>query len=278
MTVAPPASPLPVESPRAYVFDLDGVLFRGDEAILDAPEALARLRARIPAPQLFFLTNNSWQPRSDYAAKLTRLGMPAREEEVATSSSATAAYLRALGAEGRTAFVVGGSGIRDELARVGIRVVAPDSDQPPDETRADFVVAGIDRQFTYDTLWRAQQAILHGALFVATNRDNTYPLEGGREQPGGGSIIAAIAAAANTEPIVVGKPETHGLQAILDVAGVEPHEAVMIGDRLDTDVLCANRLGVPSVLVLTGVTSEAALADAPDAMRPGRIIHTLAEL
>jgi HAD superfamily hydrolase (TIGR01450 family) len=103
--------------PRAYVFDLDGVLFRGDEVIPEAPAALARLRARTPAPFIFFLTNNSWQPRSDYAAKLTRMGMPAREDEVVTSSSATAAYLRALGAAGRTAFVVGGSGIRDELER-----------------------------------------------------------------------------------------------------------------------------------------------------------------
>ncbi len=271
----PPNSPLP----RAYVFDLDGVLFRGDEVIPDAPPALARLRARRPAPFIFFLTNNSWQPRGDYAAKLTRMGMPASENEVVTSASATAAYLRGLGAAaGRTALVVGGSGIRDELERAGLSVVLPDADTPPEDTRADYVVAGVDRQFTYDTLWRAQQAILHGAVFVATNRDNTFPLENGRIQPGGGAIIAAIEACTDTVPVIVGKPETHGLDAILRTCGVFPHDAVMIGDRLDTDVLCGNRLGVPTVLVLSGVTSLSAAEQASDEMRPGRIIHTLAEL
>ncbi len=264
--------------PRAYVFDLDGVLFRGDEVIPAAPPALARLRARDPAPFIFFLTNNSWQPRSDYAAKLTRMGMPASEHEIVTSSSATAAYLRAQGAAGRTALVVGGSGIRDELERAGLIVVPPDADVSPDETRADYVVAGVDRQFTYDTLWRAQQAILHGAHFVATNRDNTFPLENGRVQPGGGAIIAAIEACTDTTPVIVGKPETHGLNAILQTCGVAPREAVMIGDRLDTDVLCGNRLGVPTVLVLSGVTSLSAAEQASAEMRPGRIINTLAEL
>jgi 4-nitrophenyl phosphatase len=269
--------------PRVYVFDMDGVLFRGNEVVPEAPGALARLRARTPAPRVFFLTNNSWQPRTDYAAKLARLGMPADPDEIVTSASATAMYLRSIHANetGRTAFVVGGSGIRDELTQAGIHVVSPDPDANPDDMRADFVVCGIDRQFSYETLWRAQQAILHGALFVATNRDTTYPLEGGRVQPGGGAIVAAIVACTNTEPIVVGKPETHGLKAILRLAGAAPHEAVMIGDRLDTDVLCGNRLGVPSVLVLTGVTSEAearkVTATSPE-MRPGRVIPTLSEL
>lgn len=278
MPLSPDFSVSSTFTPRAYVFDLDGVLFRGDDVVADAPAALARLRARRPVPHIFFLTNNSWQPRADYAAKLTRLGMPAGEDEVVTSSSATATYLRNLGAAGRTALVVGGSGIRDELARAGLTVVTPDPLAPPQNTRADYVVAGIDRQFTYDTLWRAQQAIIHGALFVATNRDTTFPLEGGYFQPGGGAIIAAIVACTDTEPVVIGKPETHGLQAILNAAGVAAHEAVMVGDRLDTDVLCANRLGVPSVLVLTGVTSLTQAEQASPEQRPGQIIRTLDDL
>ncbi len=260
---------------RAYIFDLDGVLYRGADAVDGAAETLARLRALPAAPSLFFLTNNSTQTRGDYAAKLTWLGMPCAEEEIVTSASATAAYLKGQGAAGRSALVVGGHGIRDELTRAGINLVPPDA---PVETEADFVVVGMDRHFTYHTLWRAQQVILRGATFVATNRDGSYPLEGGKEIPGGGAIVAAIEACTETTPLVIGKPQPYGLQAILDAAGVSPAEAVMIGDRLDTDVLCGNRLGVPTVLVLTGVTSEAKARQAPPEMRPGRILYNLREL
>jgi 4-nitrophenyl phosphatase len=260
---------------RAYIFDLDGVLYRGEEAIDGAAETLTRLRRR-PDIALFFLTNNSTQTRADYARKLTRLGMPCTEEEIVTSASATAAYLRFVGGENRTAFVVGGAGITDELRRIGMTLVAPEG--PPENTRADYVVVGLDRQFTYEKLWRAQQAILHGAVFVATNRDGQFPIEGGEVTPGGGSMVAAIQTCTDTIPVVVGKPETHGLEAILRAAGVAPEEALMIGDRLDTDVACGNRLGVPTVLVLTGVTSEARAREAEGDERPGRILFDLREL
>lgn len=266
---------------RAYIFDLDGVLYRGEEAIEGAAETLARLRRRENIA-LFFLTNNSTQTRADYALKLTRLGMPCVEEEIVTSASATAAYLRYVGgadrtaAASRTAFVVGGAGITDELRRIGMTLVAPEG--PPEDTRADYVVVGLDRQFTYEKLWRAQQAILHGAVFVATNRDGQFPIEGGEVTPGGGSMVAALQTCTDTIPVVVGKPETHGLEAILRAAEVAPDEALMIGDRLDTDVACGNRLGVPTVLVLTGVTSEAKAREAVGDERPGRILFDLREL
>ncbi len=260
---------------RAYIFDMDGVLFRGNDPIDGAAETLTRLRALDPTPQLFFLTNNSWQARSDYAEKLGRMGMPCDENEIVTSASATAVYLREQGAAGKQALVVGGQGIIDELSAVGIEVVSSDS---PFEVPVDYVVVGIDREFTYQRLWRAQYAIRRGAAFIATNRDTTYPIEGGEEQPGGGAIVAAIAACTNTEPVTIGKPETHGLQAILTMAKVAPEEAVMIGDRLDTDVLCANRLGVPTVLVLTGVTPEEAVAQASDEMRPTHVLPDLRAL
>ena len=260
---------------RAYIFDLDGVLYRGEDAIDGAAETLARFRALPSPPLLFFLTNNSTQARRDYAAKLTRLGMPCSEGEIVTSASATAAYLQGQGAAGRSALVVGGHGIREELTRVGMEIIPADA---AIETHADFVVVGLDRQFTYHTLWRAQQAILRGAAFVATNRDDSYPVEGGQVIPGGGAMVAAIEACTETTPLVIGKPEPYGLQAILDAAGVSPAEALMIGDRLDTDVLCGNRLGVPTVLVLTGVTSEAKVRQAPPEMQPGRIIYSLREL
>jgi 4-nitrophenyl phosphatase len=274
----------PLLTPRVYVFDLDGVLFRGNEPVPGAAECLARLRARTDPPaRLFFLTNNSSQPRRVHAEKLTRMGMPAHEDEVVTSSSATADYLsQQLRAENvapatRTALVVGGPGIVDELTRVGLTVRHAREPEQPGE-RIDYVVVGLAQDFDYHQLLHAQQAVLAGAAFIATNRDGQFPAEGGRVTPGAGSVVAAIEAASDTRPITIGKPEPLGLQTILRLADAAPEEAVMIGDRLDTDIWCGNRLGVPSVLVLTGITDLSKANAAPREMRPGRILKDLTEL
>lgn len=265
-------------APKAYVFDLDGVLYRGEEAVDGASECLAALRQRVPAPRLFFLTNNSSQPRQVFADKLTRLGMPTSADEVVTSSSATALYLSELGdPREKTALVVGGPGISDELGRIGMRTVAA-SDPDGLGSRADYVVVGLDRSFNYEKLLRAQQAVLRGAQFIATNRDGQYPIEGGQVTPGAGAVVAALEACTNQTPIVIGKPETLGLEMILRQAGCLPSEAILIGDRLDTDILCGNRLSVPTVLVLTGLATLQQAMNAPAPMRPGRVIATLDEL
>jgi phosphoglycolate/pyridoxal phosphate phosphatase family enzyme len=261
--------------PSVYVFDLDGVLYRGESVVEGAAEALARLRAQGSA--LFFLTNNSSQPRRTYVDKLIHLGMPADVDEVVTSASVTAEYLiRVRGAAGKTAFVVGGSGLREELEQVGIRTHGV-ADPEEGDRACQLVVVGLDREFRYETLRRAQQILLRGAEFIATNRDGQYPMENG-VIPGGGSIVAAIAAAAGREPVTMGKPEPLGLETILNRAGVWPGEAVMVGDRLDTDILCGNRIGVPTVLVLTGVTGRAEAEAATGDLKPTRIIETLTGL
>lgn len=269
--------------PRVYVFDLDGVLYRGSEAVEGAAETIARLRQRTePYPaQLYFLTNNSTQTRADYVEKLTRLGMPCTESEVVTSSSATAAYIaQNFGTEGKVALAIGGVGIRDELTRAGIRVIRSDEDGA-DATDFDFVVVGLDRSLNYQTLLRGQQAIFRGARFIATNRDGQFPVEGGKTTPGAGAVVAALEACTDVVPLVIGKPEVHGLQTILTTSGVAPSGAVMIGDRLDTDVWCGNRLGVPTVLVLTGLTTsekaQTQIAIHPE-WTPGAILPTLREL
>jgi phosphoglycolate/pyridoxal phosphate phosphatase family enzyme len=260
--------------PLIYVFDLDGVLWRGDSVVPGAPEAIARLRAE--GKRLYFLTNNSSQPRRVYVEKLTRLGIPAQESEIATSASITAAYLTQQGAVGKTVFAVGGPGIHDELGRVGISVVSV-ADPEEQDLACDYVVVGLDKDFRYETLRRAQQCLLRGATFIATNRDGQYPVEQG-VIPGGGSIVAAIATAAEREPLTMGKPEPLGLQLLLQLAGVAPEDAVMVGDRLDTDILCGNRCGVPTALVLTGVGTREQAAAAPPELAPTRVIATLAEL
>lgn len=256
---------------RLFIFDLDGVIYRGEEPMPYAVETVQRLREE--GKMVRFLTNNSALTREAYVRRLTGMGIPCQEEELMTSAYATAIYLQSQGAEHKRVFIVGEEGIHEELRRIGMRVVTD-----PEEEGAEYVVAGIDRDFTYDKLRRAHFAIRHGAQFIATNRDATYPAAGGRIVPGGGAIVAAIQACTGVEPLVIGKPNTYSVELLLQRCGVYPQEAVLVGDRLDTDVLVGKRVGLHTVLVLTGVTDAEAVRFASEEMLPDRVIRTLAEL
>ncbi len=226
---------------RLYIFDLDGTLFRGEEPIPGAAAALVRLRSQ--GAGIRFLTNNSSQTRDTYAAKLSRLGFEAHAEEVYSSAIGTAAYLRQEGLP--SAFVVGEPGLGETLSRSGIAI----TDQAPAS-----VVVGICKSFSYDLLNQAMQHIRGGARFVATNADPTYPMEGGRFIPGSGSLVAAVKTCAEVEPYIVGKPNPFLVQLILHDAQVEAKDALVIGDRMDTDIEAGIQAGCPTLLVLTGAT------------------------
>ena len=258
---------------RLVVFDMDGVLFLGNTPLADAPLAVDRLKKA--GITVRYLTNNSTQTRQFYAEKLGGFDIAVSPDEIVTSASATAAWMAAT-TNIKTVFVVGGGGLMDELQAVGITVITRDSPTTMDVT-CEAVVAGLDKGFTYDTLLRAQQVILRTTTFIATNRDTQYPTETG-VIPGGGSIVAAIAAASECEPITIGKPEPLGLEFLLAQTGAAPEQALMVGDRLDTDIACANRVGMHSACVLTGVTTREQATAAKGIYRPGRIIATLAEL
>jgi phosphoglycolate/pyridoxal phosphate phosphatase family enzyme len=259
-----------------YVFDLDGVMYLGDTKIPYAAECVERLRAA--GKNVFFLTNNSGRTRKSYCEKLKSVnGIDVPESEIFTSAYATSLYLHGQGAAGKTAFVIGEAGLAAELSEVGglNTITVADSVDP---NTIDYVVVGIDRQFTYDKLRFAHAAIAQGhAQFIATNRDATFPMEHG-EIPGGGSIVASVATATGIEPITIGKPETHAYEAILLAAGVEPGDSVMIGDRLDTDIAVGKRAGARTVLVLTGVTNAETAKNAPSEWRPDFIIGDLRDL
>jgi len=226
------------------IFDLDGTLFRGEEPIPGAAEAVARTRSR--GSEVRFLTNNSSQTRDTYVAKLKRLGFEAHISEVYSSAIGTASYLRDEGLA--TAFVVGEPGLVHTLEEAGIRAVLD---------RPDAVVVGICRSFTYDLMNSAMQWIRFGSRFVATNPDPTYPMEGGRFIPGAGSIVAAVQTCSEVEPFVVGKPNPFLIDLILREAKVSPEKALVVGDRMDTDIEAGRRAGCPTMLVLTGATSTA---------------------
>ena len=253
-----------------YIFDLDGVIYRGNNPQPYAAETIATLKAR--GCSVFYLTNNASQTRQTFADKLLGMGIPATADEFMTSSYGTALWFREFGHTGKRVYVVGENGCKEELTRAGMHIV--DSD---DCLNADFVVVGMDRSFNYERLNCAQQAILHGATFIATNRDPTYPMETGL-RPGGGSIVAAVATAAMQEPITIGKPEVYCIRQILELTGKSRDEAAMVGDRLDTDIAVGNRAGIHTVAVMGGVTTREEAEAAEGEHRPERIIETLREL
>ena len=254
-----------------FIFDLDGVIYTGQTVLPHAAETVSQLTAA--GHLVTYLTNNSAQTRAGYRAKLAGMGIDAPEETIMTSAYATALRLETDGARGASVLVVGQAGLLEELQAVGLRLVesAPDA-------RADYVVVGIDRQFTYPKMLAAQQAILHGAHFIATNRDPIYPLEGGRVEPGSGSIVAAIETASLTKPEVIGKPVATAAQMILEKTGVSPNRAVMVGDRADTDIACGKAAGLRTVLVLTGTTRREEAERLPEDLRPDVTLNDLSEL
>jgi len=262
-----------LNSPLLWILDLDGVVYRGSERQPYARELILHLRSsgRI----VRFLTNKAAHSREDYSRLLTSMGIPTSPEDVMTSGYATALYLAEQGASGRTVYRIGEDGIDKELEGVGLRVIN-DGDSP--DAHVDYVVVGMDRKFNYEKLARAQKAILAGARFIATNEDPTLPVEGGAVLPGAGCMVAAVRAATSVEPIVIGKPETYSVRKILESTSVPPEQAVVIGDRLDTDILAGNRAGTQTVLVLTGVTTREQAETAEGDMRPDRIVETLGEL
>jgi ribonucleotide monophosphatase NagD (HAD superfamily) len=237
------------------IFDLDGVIYRGESAVPGAIPTLNHLTTA--GHRLFFLTNNSTRTRRDYADKLNRLGYPAAPEQVMTSAYATGQYLRRQGAAGKRVFLIGEHGLAEEMEAVGLTVLPEESSE-----RADYVVVGLDRFLT----------------FIATNKDPTYPMEEGREIPGGGSMVAALEYAVGQAPVAIGKPEPYTLQEILALADGRPQDAVMVGDRLDTDIRVGRNLGLTTVLPLTGVTTRAHLRGASPEERPDYVIESLEEL
>lgn len=232
------------------LFDLDGVLYRGEEAVPGAPETLATLRGA--GTRVAFLTNNSSRTPEQVADRLSRLGMTASPSEVVTSALATADLLATQG--GGTAYVIGGEGIARALADAGLEVL----DGEPES--ADLVVVGIDEGLTYAGLRRACLLVRGGARLVATNVDPTFPSEGGVLWPGAGALVAAITTATDAEAEVVGKPFSPLFASALQRAG--GGIPLVVGDRLDTDIAGAVALGWDSMLVLTGVSSRDELVTA----------------
>lgn len=254
-----------VRALRGFIFDMDGVIYRGQEVVPGAPQFIANLRqANVP---FVYLTNNSSTPPDKVAARLGQMGISATADQVITSAEVTASEV-AQAITGRRALVIGEEGIRLALVRHGFSLVE-------DHREADVVVAGIDRQITYPRLREAALAIRHGAPFYATNTDRTLPSEMGLV-PGAGAIIGFLQIATDVEPVVFGKPSPGVFRHALGALGTPAALTAAIGDRPETDIIGGQAAGVPTIAVLTG----AGTADAFAAMQPPPdwVFLSLAEL
>jgi 4-nitrophenyl phosphatase len=251
---------------KLVAFDLDGVLYRGSRPVPGAREALEYLDRR--GLQVRFVTNNSTMHRSEVARKLSDMGLPAETGQVVGSAWAAARYVAGRLAAGEAVLYVGEEGLGRELREAGLpaeHVPGTLEELHAYEARTTpvpgAVAVGLDRSFTYWGLAAAQHAVLSGALFVATNADVTIPTEHG-VLPGGGSVVAAVAACTSVEPVVVGKPGLAMAEVLAEASGVPSGETLFVGDRIETDIAFGLGAGMVTALVLTGVATREDLAAA----------------
>jgi glycerol-1-phosphatase len=269
-------SDLDVARIETVLCDLDGVIWLAHQPIPGAVEAVAAIRAA--GRRVLFVTNNSVDTEADQVAALATIGIPAGGD-VVTSAMAAASLVRA----GDEVLVVGGPGISEAVHRAGATprtdVGTRSGTDVPADTDVDVVVVGLDRSFDYARLRAASSAIRRGARFVATNDDATFPTPDGPE-PGGGSIVAAVATAAGVRPELAGKPHAPMVRLIGarvgGPSGFDPATSVVVGDRPETDGAFAAALGCPFALVRSGVVRPGAAV--PDDMPVAIDVPDLAAL
>jgi 4-nitrophenyl phosphatase len=236
---------------RLVALDLDGVVWRGGQVLPGAPEALTEVLRR--GLDLRYVSNNSTAHRETVSERLEGMGLPAGVERVLTSGFIAGRWLRERLPERARVMVLGESGLLRELREAGLDALHVGEAAAKDPV-PEAVVVGMDRSFSYEALAAAQAAIMGGALFVATNRDATFPTPDGLT-PGAGSIVAAVATAAEQEPVLMGKPGPALAVTLAAVTGVPPAQTLFVGDRLSTDIAMGHEAGMITALVLTGVTS-----------------------
>jgi len=228
-----------------FVIDMDGVLYRGNRKIEGADDFINFLIDN--GIEFLLATNNSTNTRRSFAQKLQGMGMNVGEERIITSAYVTAEVLKREVEFGR-AIIIGGEGIYEELNRIGWEIL-----EPREWRSADFVIVGMDTGLTFEKLKYGCLAINNGASFVATNDDKNFPSEEGLI-PGAGSIVAALEAATGKKARVMGKPNKPYVEIIKGILGED--ELWVVGDRVETDMLLAEKLHAKKVLVLSGVSKE----------------------
>ncbi|KAF7847280.1 hypothetical protein BT93_L3126 [Corymbia citriodora subsp. variegata] len=269
-----------INSVETFIFDCDGVIWKGDSLIDGVPETLDMLRSK--GKRLVFVTNNSTKSRKQYGKKFETLGLNVNEEEIFASSFAAAAYLKSIDfPKDKKVYVIGEDGILKELELAGIQYLGgPEDGGKKIELKPGFymehdedvgaVVVGFDRYFNYYKVQYGTLCIREnpGCLFIATNRDAVTHLTDAQEWAGGGSMVGAISGSTQREPVVVGKPSTFMMDYLSNKFGIQKSQICMVGDRLDTDILFGQNGGCKTLLVLSGVTSLSMLQGPDNKIQP----------
>ncbi|GFS45880.1 2-phosphoglycolate phosphatase 2 [Actinidia rufa] len=254
----------------AFLFDCDGVIWKGDKLIDGVPHTLELLRSK--GKKLIFVTNNSTKSRRQYAKKFHSLGIAVTEEEIFLSSFAAAMFLKVNEfPPEKKVYVIGEEGILDELELAGfIGLGGP----------VGAVVVGLDQYINYYKLQYATLCIREnpGCLFVATNRDAVGHMTDLQEWPGAGCMVAAVCGSTQKEPIVVGKPSTFMMDFLLKKYQISTSRMCMVGDRLDTDILFGKNAGCRTLLVLSGVTTQSTLQDPTNDILPEYYTSKISDL
>ena len=252
-----------IGSKKGFICDMDGVIYKGDMLLPGVKEFVEWLISN--KKKFLFLTNASERSPLELRQKLRRMGLDVAEEHFYTSALATAKFL-ASQAPGCTAYIIGGPGLQNALHDVGIG---------HNDINPDYVVIGETRNYTYDAILRATTHVLGGAKLIGTNPDITGPSEEGLI-PACKALVSPVEIATGCAAYFVGKPNPLMMRTGLRMLGVHSEDAVMIGDRMDTDIIAGIETGIETVLVLTGVTRRGDLKRFP--YNPNHIIHGVGNL
>jgi 4-nitrophenyl phosphatase len=228
----------------ALIIDMDGVLWRDDQPIGDLPKIFQKIETR--GLKALLATNNSTRSIEQYLEKLNSFGVTLQSWQVINSSQATAKYLRDQYPQGDSVYVIGEDGLYQALDQMGFH---------HSEKEPQAVVVGMDRQVSYHKLTQATLLIRSGLPFIATNPDKTFPIPAGLA-PGTGSLLAALEAATDVKPYVIGKPFPVMYRIALERLGTSSRQTLVVGDRLETDIAGGQSIGCPTGLVLSGVTNQ----------------------
>lgn len=254
---------------EGIVFDIDGCVARGNKAIPGVPHTLAELRRR--GIRFAFLTNDNQNTIPFWVDRLAAMGIEANEDEVLTSALIAASVVRELYA-GRNILAFGNVGLIEALRDQGLRLLAGDN---ADE--AEVVVMGKDPAFDEQRLNLACQAIWNGADFVATNYDPKVPTATGFK-PATGPMVKAVAYATGKEPLVTGKPSRWAGERAMKILGIPAERGAVAGDRIPQDIAMGKNAGLFTILVLTGGTTEAEAAAAPEGLQPDLVLPDINHL
>jgi 4-nitrophenyl phosphatase len=227
---------------QSLILDMDGVLWKGPQPIGDLKSIFDEISKR--KLNVVMATNNATTSPVEYVNKLNALGVRVDLEQIITSGIATGAFLHEKYPQGGSIYILGEEGLQKTLQQYGFTI-------SNDGVLA--VVVGMDRNLTYEKLSKASRLIREGAEFIATNSDRTFPTPEGLI-PGAGAIVAAVEAATGQKPVVIGKPQVEMYRIALEYLGTSPDKTLVVGDRIETDILGGQTLGCQTALVLSGVT------------------------